>query len=125
MTWVELASIAAGLGIGYWLVSVFTHRPDDAADAEGGLPPPESDAPAGAAERPWHEVLEVSEWAPDEAVAAAIQEELAGEVEGLELLDQDLPRAHPVLEVDRQMRPVVVEEVGGEADPRHLVDLLL
>jgi DnaJ-domain-containing protein 1 len=77
MTWVELASIAAGLGIGYWLVSVFTHRSDDAADAEGGLPPPESDAPAGAAERPWHEVLEVSEWAPDEAVAAAYRAKAA------------------------------------------------
>jgi DnaJ-domain-containing protein 1 len=77
MTWVELASIAAGLGIGYWLVSVFTHRSDDAADAEGGLPPPESDAPADAAERPWHEVLEVSEWATDETVAAAYRAKAA------------------------------------------------
>lgn len=69
MTWVELASIAAGLGIGYWLVSVFTRRPDE--DADSGMPPPEFDAPAGGAERPWHEVLDVSEWASGEEVAAA------------------------------------------------------
>lgn len=80
MSWVELASIAAGLGIGYWLVSVFIHRPDEAADAdihadEGA--PPESEVKAGDAERPWHEVLEVSEWASDEAVAAAYRAKAA------------------------------------------------
>ncbi|WP_256645472.1 J domain-containing protein [Thermomonas paludicola] len=67
MTWVEMASIAAGLGIGYWLVTVFTHRPDD-ADIE--MPPPDAVEETSDA-RPWHEVLEVSEWASDEEVTAA------------------------------------------------------
>lgn len=79
MSWVELASIAAGLGIGYWLVSVFTQRPDDVAGmpADDGSPPPESDADASLGARPWHEVLEVSEWAADEAVAAAYRAKAA------------------------------------------------
>lgn len=67
MTWLEVASIAAGLAIGYWLVTVFTHRPDD---ADIGMPPPDAVVEASGA-RPWHEVLEVSEWASDEEVTAA------------------------------------------------------
>lgn len=74
MTWLEAASIAAGLGIGYWLVSVFTHRPD--RQMEDGLPPPDVETDADG-ERPWHEVLDVSEWATDEEVAAAYRAKAA------------------------------------------------
>lgn len=76
MTWLEVASIAAGLAIGYWFVSVFTRRPDDDA-ADAGMPPPESDAQAYGCERSWHEVLDVSEWASDEEIAAAYRAKAA------------------------------------------------
>lgn len=74
MTWVEAASIAAGLGIGYWLVSVFTRRPDD--DAGIDMPPP-VDGVDMEQTRPWHEVLDVSEWASDEEVTAAYRAKAA------------------------------------------------
>lgn len=77
MTWLEAASIVAGLAIGYWLVSVFTRRPDEDAGADAGMPPPEFDAQTGGVERPWHEVLDVSEWASDEEVAAAYRAKAA------------------------------------------------
>ncbi|MFT4178678.1 MAG: J domain-containing protein [Thermomonas sp.] len=71
MTFIEGASIVAGLGIGYWLVSVFTRDPDQhdldpSVDAE--KPTPGFDASA-----PWYEVLGVSEWASEEEVTAAWQ----------------------------------------------------
>lgn len=71
MTWLEAASIAAGLGIGYWLVSVFTRRPGEGDDLDA---PPPADAEQ---KRLWHEVLEVSEWASDEEVAAAYRAKAA------------------------------------------------
>lgn len=67
MTWLEVASIAAGLGIGYWLVSVFMRHPE--GDTVVDVPSdPEVELDA---KRPWYEVLEVTEWASDEEVTAA------------------------------------------------------
>lgn len=74
MRWVEVASIMAGLGIGYWLVSVFMHRDENAQDE---LTPPLDAVEPTANERPWYEVLNVSEWASEEAVKAAYRSKIS------------------------------------------------
>lgn len=74
MTWLEMASIAAGLGIGYWIVSIATHKPapgEDPFDQPVPGPAESEPAPESSAPAPWHEVLEVSEWATAEEVTAA------------------------------------------------------
>ena len=73
MRLIEGMSILAGLGIGYWLVSVFMHKPGKDEDPFA-TPAPDPDAAAPA---PWHEVLGVSEWASVEDVTAAWRTRMA------------------------------------------------
>lgn len=74
MTFLEVASIAAGLAIGYWLVSVFTRERDGADDIPLEQAPPSAKNDGNP---PWHEVLGLSEWASDEEVTGAWRSKMA------------------------------------------------
>ncbi len=73
MTFYEVLVIASGLAIGYWLVSVFTTRPDEHIDEPDDVA---VDRDMDASSMPWHEVLGVSEWATDAEVTAAYREKM-------------------------------------------------
>ncbi len=75
MNLMEAASIVSGLAIGYWLISAFTKHPDDANHTAEQAPQPETVADE-TDERPWYQVLEVSEWANQEEVTAAYRSKI-------------------------------------------------
>ncbi|MGN6513053.1 MAG: hypothetical protein ACTHKZ_05685 [Lysobacteraceae bacterium] len=75
MTRVDLAAIASGLALGYWLVAVFLPhlRRDPEADREAARERAEGFAWPGTAVRPWHMVLGVRPDATAAEVTAAYE----------------------------------------------------